>query len=63
MTILLTSHNMREVEEMCTRVALIQAGEIYKIDSPKELISFLKVPSMEEVFLTLAKESVEEENV
>lgn len=55
MTILLTSHNMKEVEEMCDRVALIQAGTIYRIGSPSELIEYLKVPDMEQVFLKLAR--------
>jgi ABC-2 type transport system ATP-binding protein len=60
LTILLTSHNMKEVEEMCNRVALIQAGEIYRIDSPQALIEYLKVPSMEEVFLKLARSEMED---
>lgn len=61
LTIILTSHNMKEVEDMCSRVALIQAGQIYRIDTPKKLIEYLKVPSMEEVFLKLARGEAEEE--
>ena len=55
LTIVLTSHNMKEVEELCDRVALIQKGKIFRIDSPKNLIEYLKVPTMEEVFLKLAR--------
>jgi len=60
LTIIFTSHNMPEVEQMCNRVALLYRGEIYKIDTPKNLIEFLKVPSMEEVFIKLAKGELEE---
>ncbi len=53
-TIIFTSHNMPEVEEMCDRVALLYKGEIFKTDTPKNLQKFLEVPSMEEVFIKLA---------
>lgn len=56
MTVILTSHNMKEVEEMCDRVALIQAGTIFRIDAPHELVTFLQVANMEEAFLKLAEE-------
>ena len=61
MTILFTSHNMKEVEDMCDRVALLHKGEIYKIDTPDNLQKFLEVPSMEEVFIKLAKGELEYE--
>lgn len=61
LTIIFTSHNMPEVEQMCDRVALLHKGEIYKIDTPKNLQEFLKVPSMEEVFIKLAKGELEYE--
>jgi ABC-2 type transport system ATP-binding protein len=54
LTIIFTSHNMPEVEQMCDRVALLNKGEIYKIDTPENLQKFLEVPSMEEVFIKLA---------
>jgi ABC-2 type transport system ATP-binding protein len=60
LTILLSSHNMPEVEQMCDRVALLHNGEIYRIDTPENLIKFLKVPSMEQVFLKLAEGEFEE---
>lgn len=61
LTIIFTSHNMPEVEQMCNRVALLHKGEIYKIDTPKNLQEFLKVPNMEEVFIKLAKGELEYE--
>ncbi|MDP9249107.1 MAG: ABC transporter ATP-binding protein [bacterium] len=54
LTIIFTSHNMPEVEQMCDRVALLNKGKIYKIDTPKNLQKFLEVPTMEEVFIKLA---------
>lgn len=60
LTIIITSHNMLEVEQMCDRVALLDKGQIYRIDTPVNLQKFLKVPSMEEVFLKLAQGEFEE---
>ncbi len=61
LTIIFTSHNMPEVEQMCDRVALLHKGEIYKIDTPENLQKFLEVPNMEEVFLKLAKGELNDE--
>ncbi len=61
MTVLLTSHNMREVEEMCDRVALLQSGQVFRIDSPQAIIEYLKVSNMEEAFLKLADEDDDDE--
>ena len=54
-TILFTSHNMREVEEMCDRVALLHKGRIYEIDTPEALIRDHDLPGLEEIFINLAK--------
>lgn len=42
-TVLLTSHNMWEVENLCNRVILINKGEIVSQGSPKELKEMLKL--------------------
>lgn len=60
LTIIVTSHNMLEVERVCDRVALLHHGQIYRIDTTQNLKKFLKVPSMEEVFLKLAKGEFDE---
>jgi ABC-2 type transport system ATP-binding protein len=39
-TILLTSHNLHEVETLCDRVAIISRGEIKATDTPAKLSSF-----------------------
>ncbi len=36
-TILLTSHNLAEVEELCRRVAVISRGQIRALDTPRNL--------------------------
>jgi ABC-2 type transport system ATP-binding protein len=36
-TILLTSHNLTEVEELCARVAIIGHGRIHALDTPRNL--------------------------
>lgn len=37
MTVLLTSHNLAEVEELCERVAVISRGRIRALDAPRNL--------------------------
>jgi ABC-2 type transport system ATP-binding protein len=38
-SVLLTSHNLAEVEELCSRVAIISKGEIRAVDTPENLRS------------------------
>jgi len=42
-TILFTSHNMKEVEEVCDRVAFLKEGEILKIASVEELKDLIDI--------------------
>jgi ABC-2 type transport system ATP-binding protein len=49
-TILLSSHNMLEVEHLCNRVALINKGSIVVEGSPAELKNRYNVVNLEEVF-------------
>lgn len=60
MTVLLTSHNMAEVEQMCNRVAFLHKGEIYMIDTPLNLAKAHKEPGLEDIFIKLAKGEYEE---
>lgn len=50
-TVLLTSHNLAEIEELCDRVAIITGGRIRAIDTPHALRSLHK--PTERVRLTL----------
>lgn len=51
MTVLLSSHNMLEIEYLSDRVALINKGKIYDIGTPNELKSKYKSNNLEEVFV------------
>ncbi|MFN2480741.1 MAG: ABC transporter ATP-binding protein [Pyrinomonadaceae bacterium] len=50
-TVLLTSHNLAEIEELCDRVAIISRGVIRAVDTPRALRSLHK--PTERVRLTL----------
>ncbi|MBE0511785.1 ABC transporter ATP-binding protein [Candidatus Bathyarchaeota archaeon] len=49
-TVLLSSHNMLEVEHLCDRVALINKGKIVAEGTPVELKDKYDAPNIEEVF-------------
>ena len=49
--ILLSSHNMLEVEHLCDRVALINEGRIIEMDSPGVLLSKYASANLEEAFM------------
>ena len=42
-TIFLTTHYMEEAEKLCDRVAIIDHGKIIALDTPKKLISGIKI--------------------
>lgn len=54
-SILLASHNMIEVERLCSSVLMMNNGSIIDKGSPKELIEKHGRKNMEEVFLKLTK--------
>ena len=54
-SILLASHNMNEVERMCSSVLMMNNGSIIDQGSPKELIEKHGRINMEEVFLKLTR--------
>ncbi len=54
MTVLLTSHNMDEVESMCERVAFIQKGRIIKLAAVDELKRLHHTDDLEKIFIELA---------
>ncbi len=50
-TVLLSSHNMLEVEHLCDRVALIDKGRLVEVGTPQELIQKYEAVNLEEVFI------------
>jgi ABC-2 type transport system ATP-binding protein len=53
-TVLLSSHNMLEVEYLCDQVALINKGKIVAEGTPTELKAKYKASNLEEVFAEVA---------
>ena len=53
-SVLLSSHNMLEVEHLCNRVALINKGRIVAEGTPSELKGRYKAANLEEVFAEVA---------
>ena len=57
-SILLASHNMSEVERLCSSVLMMNKGAIIDQGTPGELINKHGRKNMEEVFLKLTRESI-----
>ena len=54
-TILLSSHNMLEVEYMCHKVALINQGLVVAEGTPRGLIEEYGKQNLEEVFMEVTQ--------
>jgi ABC-2 type transport system ATP-binding protein len=54
-TVLLSSHNMLEVEHLCNRVALLNKGQVVAEGEPKELKEKFGGTNLEEVFAKVVK--------
>ncbi len=50
-TILLSSHNMLEIEFLCDRVAFVHDGKIVNVGTPLELIRKTNASNLEEAFM------------
>ena len=70
-TIVLTTHNMEEAEELCDRVAIMDRGKVIALDTPRVLIQRLvdsgfsrerthTQANLEDVFLALTGHSLRE---
>jgi ABC-2 type transport system ATP-binding protein len=55
-TILLASHNMAEVERLCSHILMLKRGRIVDRGSPQELLDRYGREDMEEVFLDIARD-------
>ena len=54
-TLLLASHNMAEVERLCSRVIMLKRGRIEDDDTPVKLLKRYGRRTLEEVFLDVAR--------
>jgi ABC-2 type transport system ATP-binding protein len=56
LSILYTSHNMREMEEMSDRIIFLQRGRIVAEGTAREIVDRFGKADLEEVFLKFARE-------
>jgi ABC-2 type transport system ATP-binding protein len=56
-TLLLASHNMGEVERMCSEVLMLKQGRVVDRDTPAGLVRKYGRDSLEEVFIAIARSS------
>ena len=54
--ILHTSHNMRDIEEVCDRVIFMHQGKVVTEGSPAQVISRFNETSMEDVFIRIVRD-------
>lgn len=59
-TVVLTTHQMEEAEELCDRVAIIDRGKLIALGRPKELIEKAAARNLEDVFMQLTGRSMRE---
>jgi ABC-2 type transport system ATP-binding protein len=55
MSVLYTSHNMRDVEEVCDRVIFMHKGKVLCQGTPEEIVHRFEEDSLEEVFIRVAR--------
>ena len=59
--ILYTSHNMRDIEEVCDRVCFMHKGKVVARGTPQEVIAQFQQSSMEDVFIRIVRDGDIEE--
>jgi len=52
---LYTSHNMRDIEEVCDRILFLHRGRIIAEGSPREILRHFRTRTLEEVFIRIAR--------
>jgi ABC-2 type transport system ATP-binding protein len=58
--ILYTSHNMRDIEEVCDRILFIHRGRVVTTGSPADVVAQFKRESLEDVFIQIARSEINE---
>ena len=58
--VLYTSHNMKDVEEVCDRIVFIHHGKVVSRGTPQEVISHFDEETLEDVFIKVARDGVME---
>lgn len=60
-SILYTSHNMRDIEEVCDRVIFLHKGRIVTEGTPAEIVARSSQSTLEDVFIKIARDGDIEE--
>lgn len=55
LTLLYTSHNMRDIEEVCDRILFLHAGKVLAEGDPEQVRTRFHRASLEEVFIGVAR--------
>ena len=55
LSILYTSHNMKEMEDMSDRIIFLDKGKIIAAGRPEEVLTKFKVENLEDVFIKIAR--------
>jgi ABC-2 type transport system ATP-binding protein len=58
MAVLYTSHNMRDIEEVCDRALFIHEGAVVAHGTPAEIVRQFDEASLEDVFIRVAREGL-----
>lgn len=53
--IIYTSHNMRDIEEVCDRLLFIHKGRVVASGTPAEVLTLFQQESLEDVFIQIAR--------
>jgi ABC-2 type transport system ATP-binding protein len=61
-TVVLVSHQMDEVEELCDRVAILDRGRVVALGTPAALVERSGVRNLDEAFLALTGRSLDEDD-
>jgi ABC-2 type transport system ATP-binding protein len=62
-TVLVTSHNMADIERLCRRVVFVAKGRVVADGSPAEIAAHYGVDDLEQTFLSIATQSRESTEV
>jgi len=56
-TVIITSHLLGEIDEMCDTIGILYKGHIVKMGTPSELKKFYNMKTMDEIFTSIVKKS------
>ncbi|MEP6872422.1 MAG: ABC transporter ATP-binding protein, partial [Anaerolineaceae bacterium] len=64
-TVLLSTHDMQEADELCDRIAIVDSGRVVALDTPTALKALVREvsgpePTLEDVFLKLTGKKLED---